>query len=69
MFVGLVTSEVAHAKILSINASKALAIPGVIDFFCHKDIPGRNHFFVEEQLMATDEVRLILYILYRTVRK
>jgi len=38
----LVTSEKAHAKILKVDASKALKVDGVLAFYSHKDVPGSN---------------------------
>uniref|UniRef100_A0A1B0CZV7 Uncharacterized protein n=1 Tax=Phlebotomus papatasi TaxID=29031 RepID=A0A1B0CZV7_PHLPP len=48
------------AKILSIDPSEALQIPGVVAFFCAKDIPGVNSYMTEvlieplEPPVATD---------------
>ena len=36
LYAGLVFSEIAHAKLLDIDASEALKIEGVVDFVCHK---------------------------------
>jgi len=38
----LVVSSQPHAKILSIDSSLALSIPGVVGFFSSQDIPGSN---------------------------
>ncbi|KAI8867184.1 xanthine dehydrogenase, partial [Ramicandelaber brevisporus] len=59
LYAGLVLSSKAHAKILSIDASAALAVPGVAGFFSHKDdVPGDNKWgiFHDEELYAKDEV-------------
>lgn len=45
LFLAFVLSSKAHAKIISIDASAALAVPGVERFFSDKDIPhGLNKF-------------------------
>lgn len=36
----LITSSKAHAKIISVDATAALEIPGVHDFVTHKDLPN-----------------------------
>lgn len=38
LYLALVMSTKAHAKVLSIDATDALKLPGVHRFFCHKDI-------------------------------
>ena len=57
----LVLSTKAHAKILSVDYSPALAIPGVVDIVDRKDMPndaanhwGAPHF--EEVFLAEDEI-------------
>ncbi|XP_011061244.1 PREDICTED: xanthine dehydrogenase/oxidase-like isoform X2 [Acromyrmex echinatior] len=42
VFCALVLAEVANGKIDSIDASKALAVKGVVAFFSAKDVPGKN---------------------------
>lgn len=39
-----VTSTKAHAKILSIDPSAALAVPGVVDYVDYRDVPGSNMY-------------------------
>jgi xanthine dehydrogenase/oxidase len=39
-----VTSTKAHAKILSVDPSAALAMPGVVDYVGHKDVPAHNMY-------------------------
>ncbi|XP_048090843.1 aldehyde oxidase 5 isoform X1 [Alosa alosa] len=59
LFVSMVTSTKAHAKILSIDASDALATPGVVTFICAADVPGQNRrlwFNNVEELFAEEEV-------------
>ncbi|KAE8233031.1 hypothetical protein CF326_g1933 [Tilletia indica] len=55
----LVTSTRAHAKIISIDPSEALALPGVTHFVSAKDIRGTNVWNppgMDEVLFAVDEV-------------
>eukprot|EP00049_Salpingoeca_infusionum_P018412 m.357132 g.357132 ORF g.357132 m.357132 type:complete len:1353 (+) comp17719_c0_seq1:77-4135(+) len=58
-----VCSRFAHAKVLSIDASKALEVEGVCDFVSAKDIPGTNSFGFHpthvEELMVTDEAHFM----------
>ncbi|CAG8554989.1 8697_t:CDS:10 [Dentiscutata erythropus] len=42
LYGALVLSQKAHAKILGIDATEALAQPGVKGFFSAKDVPGSN---------------------------
>lgn len=59
LFLALVTSKRAHAKIVHIDASAALLIPGVLGFIDHRDIPGQNKWGAlvpEEELLASEEV-------------
>ncbi|NP_001289859.1 aldehyde oxidase 2 [Saimiri boliviensis] len=55
LFMALVTSNRAHAKIISIDVSKALEIPGVVDVITAEDIPGTNGT-EGDKLLAVDEV-------------
>ncbi|NXD62564.1 AOXB oxidase, partial [Eolophus roseicapillus] len=50
----VVTSIKAHAKIISIDASEALQVPGVVDVVTARDIPGENG--KDEQAYAEDKV-------------
>lgn len=43
-----------HAKILDIDASEALKIPGVVAFFSAKDIPGVNNFMYFPEFMGKE---------------
>lgn len=57
----LVLSTHAHAKIISVDASKALAMPGVYIFASHEDLPSPKANFwgaaaIDEVLFAVDEV-------------
>ncbi|NWX99683.1 AOXB oxidase, partial [Nothoprocta ornata] len=50
----VVTSIKAHAKIVSIDVSEALQVPGVVDVVTAKDVPGKNGN--DEKAFAEDEV-------------
>lgn len=55
----LVMSTKAHAKIVSIDAAAALAMPGVEAFYSAKDVPGSNAtgpIFKDEEIFAASEV-------------
>ncbi|XP_053140097.1 aldehyde oxidase isoform X2 [Hemicordylus capensis] len=45
LFLALVTSSKAHAKIGSIDASEALKMPGVVDIISVQDVPATNEFY------------------------
>lgn len=42
VFCAYVLTKIANGKIESIDASKALAMKGVVAFFTAKDVPGKN---------------------------
>lgn len=53
------TSQKAHANILSVDASDALKMPGVVDFIDYKDVPGENihgHAAQDEEVFASKKV-------------
>ncbi|NXJ01685.1 AOXB oxidase, partial [Psophia crepitans] len=50
----VVTSIKAHAKIISIDTSEALQVPGVVDVVTARDVPGKNG--KDEQAYAEDKV-------------
>ncbi|KAH3841169.1 xanthine dehydrogenase/oxidase-like isoform X2 [Dreissena polymorpha] len=59
LFVGLVLSKRAHARIVHVNPARALAFEGVTGYIDHSDIPGRDGYgsIVPDQLVfAKDEV-------------
>ncbi|KAJ2898498.1 hypothetical protein IWW38_001376, partial [Coemansia aciculifera] len=58
LHVGLVMSPYAHARILSIDGSPALALPGVVHVLTAKDVPGENHWniFKDEEILPSDTV-------------
>uniref|UniRef100_A0A0A9WB52 xanthine dehydrogenase n=1 Tax=Lygus hesperus TaxID=30085 RepID=A0A0A9WB52_LYGHE len=59
-YLSLVLSKKSHAKILSIDASAALEIPGVYGFFSAKDISKEHNkwgpIFQDEELFASEKV-------------
>ncbi|XP_060922759.1 aldehyde oxidase 1-like [Limanda limanda] len=62
LFLALVTSSRAHAKITGMDMSEALQLPGVFNVITAKDIPGkkvREMFGYEEELLAETEVSCI----------
>ncbi|XP_069120937.1 xanthine dehydrogenase/oxidase-like [Argopecten irradians] len=44
LFAVPVTSTHAHARIVSVDTSRALALPGVVDYIASSDVPGKNKF-------------------------
>jgi xanthine dehydrogenase/oxidase len=59
LFLALVTAQVAHGKLVSVDPSEALKMPGVVGFFDKNDIPGSNHmgFLAKtEPIFAEDKV-------------
>ncbi|XP_031708232.1 aldehyde oxidase 6 isoform X2 [Anarrhichthys ocellatus] len=62
LFLALVTSSRAHAKITGLDVSEALRLPGVVDVVTAKDIPGqkvREISGYEEELLAETEVSCV----------
>ncbi|XP_042522937.1 aldehyde oxidase 2 [Dipodomys spectabilis] len=66
LFMALVTSTRAHAKIISIDTSEALQLPGVVDVVTAEDIPGTNGT-EDEKLLAIDEVLCVGQIICAVV--
>ena len=65
LYLGLVLSQKTHARIIKIDASKALEMQGVHSFVCHKDLrEDRNRFSVavlkDEEIFASSEVTIDL---------
>ena len=60
LYLALVLSTRAHAKILSIDESKALTLEGVVAFFSAKDIPEKQRYhgpvFHDEEVFASEKV-------------
>ncbi len=62
LFAHLVLSPKANATFESVDASKALKMPGVVAFYSAKDIPGHNEIgpvFKGEELFASSEVMFV----------
>ncbi|KAG6938992.1 aldehyde oxidase 2 [Chelydra serpentina] len=55
LFLAVVTSSRAHAKIVTIDVSEALKVPRVVDVVTAEDVPGKNGT-EDEQAYAKDEV-------------
>jgi len=60
LYLALVLSSKAHARLLEVDPCDALKLPGVVDFISHKDIPAHNLFTTvtaeDEIVFATDLV-------------
>src|SRR5262245_13058945 len=59
LHVGFVGSPVAAGQLLNIDASAALAIPGIVGCYTAADVPGHNMFGVvvtDEPFLADGEV-------------
>ncbi|XP_006153057.1 aldehyde oxidase [Tupaia chinensis] len=59
LFLTFVTSSRAHAKIVSIDLSEALSLPGVVDVVTAEHLGDANSFClltIPEQFLATDKV-------------
>jgi xanthine dehydrogenase/oxidase len=54
LYLALVLSTKAHAKIISIDASEALNQPGVHAFFSAKDLTAEQNYFMNEELFASE---------------
>jgi CO/xanthine dehydrogenase Mo-binding subunit len=55
-----VRSPHAHARIVGIDISRAVGMPGVHAVLTHKDVPGRNRYgleFADQPALAEDRVR------------
>jgi CO/xanthine dehydrogenase Mo-binding subunit len=55
-----VRSPHAHARVLGIDVSEALAVPGVHAVLTHDDVPGRKTYgleFADQPVLAVDRVR------------
>ena len=62
LFAGLAASNIAHGKLLSFDASKALALEGVVAVFTAKDIPGENQIggiVQDEPLLAETDLHFV----------
>ncbi|XP_067841272.1 xanthine dehydrogenase/oxidase-like [Heptranchias perlo] len=66
LYLALVTSTEAHARIISIDASEALKVAGVTCFLTAKDIPGSNKtgtIFKDETVFAEEVVTCVGHII------
>ncbi|KAF9126007.1 hypothetical protein BGW39_006999 [Mortierella sp. 14UC] len=63
LYGAMVLSTRAHAKIVNIDTSAALAHPGVKAYYGHKDVPGNNIWgaamFADEEIFASEEVHCV----------
>ncbi|XP_041834664.1 LOW QUALITY PROTEIN: aldehyde oxidase 1-like [Melanotaenia boesemani] len=60
LFLVLVTSSRALAKIINLDVSAAMQLPGVVDVITAKDIPGKKEramFGYSEELLAENKIR------------
>ncbi|XP_077174886.1 aldehyde oxidase 1-like isoform X2 [Paroedura picta] len=70
LFLALVTSSKAHAKIVSIDASEALKMPGVVDVISVQDVPATNEFYnyeVPDIIFAREKVTCVGQIICAVV--
>ncbi|CAH0581385.1 unnamed protein product [Chrysodeixis includens] len=60
LYLAFVLSTRAHAKVLSVDATKALQMPGVVAFFSAKDLTAEQNaigpIFHDEELFITEKV-------------
>ena len=62
LYLGLVLSQKAHAKIINIDPTEALGLDGVHGFICHEDLPterntlGVTDAYMDEEVFASTEV-------------
>ncbi|XP_071858957.1 xanthine dehydrogenase rosy isoform X1 [Bombus fervidus] len=60
LYLAVVLSTRAHAKILKIDATKALSLEGVVAFYSGKDLPEKQRFYgpivQDEQVFISDKV-------------
>ena len=60
LFSGFVLSSKSHARLVSLDASEALAISGVVDFITSKDVPGNNTWMNDDDLVFVENEVIIL---------
>ncbi|KAF3824242.1 hypothetical protein GH733_008527, partial [Mirounga leonina] len=61
LFLAVTTSTRTHAKIISIDASEALALPGVVDVITAEDVPGDNNhrgevFYAQNEVICVGQI-------------
>jgi CO/xanthine dehydrogenase Mo-binding subunit len=57
-----VRSDRPHARIVEVESSRALAVPGCLAVLTARDIPGRNRFGIiikDQQMLAEEKVRCV----------
>jgi len=62
LFAAVVTSPIAHGKLLSIDFSEAETLPGILRTFTYRDIPGENQIggiVPDEPLFAEKELHFV----------
>lgn len=62
LYGGLVLSTKAHARIIDVDPSPALALPGVVGYFDHKDVDGENTHgavILDEEVFVTEKVTCV----------
>ncbi|MDP2721570.1 MAG: molybdopterin-dependent oxidoreductase [Bacteroidales bacterium] len=62
LFASVVTSPIAHGKLLSIDFSEAETLPGILRIFTYRDIPGENQIggiIPDEPLFAEEELHFV----------
>ena len=57
----LVRSPHPHAEILAVDATRALAVPGVLAVFSHADSPGVTYSTARHELLADDPRDTVLF--------
>lgn len=71
LYLALVLSTRAHAKILRINPSKALSMEGVVSFFSSKDIAGDRKWIGpvihDEEVFVSKKVRSLKKNKYKSI--
>ncbi|GAB1284988.1 Aldehyde oxidase 4 [Apodemus speciosus] len=61
LHLAVVTSTRAHAKIISLDVSEALACPGVVDVITAEDVPGDNNhggeiFYAQSEVICVGQI-------------
>ncbi|KAL0626578.1 Aldehyde oxidase 4 [Plecturocebus cupreus] len=61
LFLAAITSIRAHSKIISIDISEALALPGVANVITAEDVPGDNNyqgevFYAQNEVIFVDQI-------------
>lgn len=59
----LVMSTKANARLVNVDASSALAMPGVVGFIDHTSVPGSNltGHMNSEEIFATSQVGVVCW--------